>query len=145
MKREEIDNKYKWDLTSIYSSIEEYNKDFEFVKKEIPKLSEYKKCFLETVEKFLEFMNLYENVSRKISKLCMYSHLAVDVEPDNQEIQTLEANNEALANEYNNEIVFMELEIGKNEKIVKELIKDNRCRKYEAMIKTILRYDLKTF
>lgn len=140
MKREEIDNKYKWDLTSIYSSIEEYNKDFEFVKNEIPKLSEYKQCFLETVEKFLEFMNLYENVSRKLSKLCMYSHLAVDVEPDNQEIQTLEANNEALANEYNNEIVFMELEIGKNEKIVKELIKDNRCQKYEAMIKTILRY-----
>lgn len=141
MRRDEIDEKFKWDLNQIYSNMEEYNKDFNMVKNEIPKFQEYKGKFLDSVETFLEFMELYERVSRKLSKLSMYSHLAVDVEPGNEEIQTLEANISGLSNEYSNSIVFMELEIGKNEEKAKEILKDERCRKYTNMINSILRYN----
>ncbi len=141
MRREEIDEKFKWDLSKIYPSMEEYNKDFNIVKNEIPKLEEYKGKFLDSVEIFLEFMEIYEKVSRKLSKLSMYSHLAVDVEPGNEEIQTLEANISGLSNEYSNSIVFMELEIGKNEEKAKKILEDERCKKYTNMINSILRYN----
>lgn len=141
MRREEIDEKFKWDLSKIYPSMEEYNKDFNIVKNEIPKLEEYKGKFLDSVEIFLEFMEIYEKVSRKLSKLSMYSHLAVDVEPGNEEIQTLEANISGLSNEYSNSIVFMELEIGKNEEKAKKILGDERCKKYTNMINSILRYN----
>ncbi len=121
--------------------MEEYNKDFNIVKNEIPKLEEYKGKFLDSVEIFLEFMEIYEKVSRKLSKLSMYSHLAVDVEPGNEEIQTLEANISGLSNEYSNSIVFMELEIGKNEEKAKKILEDERCKKYTNMINSILRYN----
>ena len=121
--------------------MEEYNKDFNIVKNEIPKLEEYKGKFLDSVEIFLEFMEIYEKVSRKLFKLSMYSHLAVDVEPGNEEIQTLEANISGLSNEYSNSIVFMELEIGKNEEKAKKILEDERCKKYTNMINSILRYN----
>ena len=35
MYKEEIDNKYKWDLSTIYSSNDEYEKDFNQVKENI--------------------------------------------------------------------------------------------------------------
>ena len=37
MKRNEIDEKFKWDITTIYKNIEEYEKDFAQVKNNIPK------------------------------------------------------------------------------------------------------------
>ena len=140
MNRNEIDNKFKWDLSTIYPNMEEYNKDFEKVKNDIPKLKNYKDTFLNSADEFLEFMSLYESVARGLSKLSMYSHLAVDVEPDNEEIQALESNIGALCDMYSNEVVFVELEIIKNESKAKEILKDKRCEKYRVMINSVLRY-----
>lgn len=141
MKREEIEENYKWDLSTIYSNMDEYKKDFDEVKKDIPKFKEYKGKFLDSEELFLEFMELYEKVSRKLEKLCMYSHLAIDVEPSNDEIQTIEANNVGLSNEFSNELVFMELEISQNEDKVRKILECESCKKYNVMINSILRYN----
>ncbi len=140
MNRKEIDEKFKWDLSKIYPNIEEYNKDFLEVKNEIPKFDEYKGKFLDSTDIFMEFMELYERVSRKLSKLSMYSHLALDVEPENEIIQTLGANINGLTNEYSNNLVFMDLEIGKNEEKCRKILEDERCKKYSVMINSILRY-----
>lgn len=140
MKREEIDNKYKWDLSTIYSSNDEYENDFNQVKENIGKFKNYKEDFLNTPERFLEFMELYQNTNRKLEKLCMYSHLAIDVEPENEYIQMLEANNSGLCDMYVNETVFVELEIGMNEEKVRKILEDKRCSKYEVMMNQILRY-----
>lgn len=140
MKRSEIDNKFKWDLLTIYPNMDEYSRDFERVKIDIPKLKNYKDTFLNSADDFLEFMDLYESVSRGLSKLSMYSHLAVDVEPDNEEMQALESNIGALCDMYSNEVVFVDLEIIKNEKKAKKILEDKRCEKYKVMIDSILRY-----
>lgn len=140
MKRSEIDNKFKWDLSTIYKNMEEYNKDFESAKEDIPKLKEYKNIFLNSADDFLKFMELYESIARRLSKLSMYSHLAVDVEPENEEIQSLESNIGALCDMYSNEIVFVDLEIIKNEEKAKNILNDIRCDKYSVMINSILRY-----
>ena len=41
MKRCEIDDKYKWDLSSIYKNDDEFNKVLDKVSKEISKFNEY--------------------------------------------------------------------------------------------------------
>ena len=80
MKREQIDEKFKWDISSIYKTIEDYEKDFSIVKDNISKFEQYKGNFLDLTDRFLEFMDLYEQTSRKLTKLSMYSHLQIDVE-----------------------------------------------------------------
>ena len=40
--RDEIEEKYKWDLTTIYKSDEEFNKELKNVKEELEKVTNYK-------------------------------------------------------------------------------------------------------
>ena len=115
MKREEIEEKYKWDLSKMYKSQEEYEKDFNEVKNRINEIEKYKGIFLNSVNEFKEFMELIEFLSRKIEKLYTFAHLAVDVEPENQEMQTLSANIIGLEEVFSNKTVFIDLEILKNE------------------------------
>ena len=39
--REEINNEYKWDLTTIYINVEEFNKDYELAQKLIKNTNLY--------------------------------------------------------------------------------------------------------
>ncbi len=139
MKRNEIDEKYKWDLKAIYKDREAFSKDFEEVKNELPKIETYKGKFLESADIFLEFMELLENINRKIEKMYVYTHLAVDVEPENAEMQELNANILGLSDEAGNKTVFIDLEILKNEEKAKKILEDERCKKYTNMINHILR------
>ncbi|MBR3152294.1 MAG: oligoendopeptidase F [Clostridia bacterium] len=139
MKRNEIEEKYKWDLSSMYGSQEEYEKDFYDVKNNLGNIEKFKGVFLNSVEDFLEFMSFTEFMDRKIEKLYTFAHLAVDVEPENQEMQTLSANIIGLEEDYSNRAVFVNLEILKNEDKALEIIKDERCKKYTNLINHVLR------
>lgn len=139
MKREEIDNKYKWNLRKIYENKEDFLKDFQEVKNELPKIKEYKEKFLESSDIFLKFMSLMEKIDRKIEKMYVYTQLFVDVEPENAEIQQLNSNIMGLAEEAENECVFVNLEILKNEEKAKKILEDEKCAKYTNMINHILR------
>ena len=139
MKREEIEEKYKWDLSAMYKSKEEYMADFNLVKSKIPEIEKYKGKFLNDSDTFLEFMALLEIIDRKVEKIFTYAHLAVDVEPENMEMQELNSNIYALAEELEKSTVFIDLEILKNEDKVKKIQEDDRCRKFDNMFYHILR------
>lgn len=139
MKRDEIEEKYKWDLTKMYKDKEEFQKDFQEVKQGLPEIEKYKGKFLENAETFLEFMNLLEKINRKLEKLYTYAHLAVDVEPENAEMQELNANILGLAEEAASKTVFIDLEILKHEEAAKKIIENEKCKKYTNMINHILR------
>ena len=130
MKRNEIEEKYKWDLSQMYKNKEEFQKDFQEVKQSLPEIEKYKGKFLENSEIFLEFMNLLEKINRKLEKLYTYTHLAVDVEPENAEMQELNADISGLAEETANKTVFIDLEILKNEEAAKKVIENEKCKKY---------------
>ena len=71
MKREEIEEKYKWDLSRMYKTEEDFMQDFKEVKDELPNIEKYKGKFLGTSDRFIEFMNLLEKVNRKLEKITM--------------------------------------------------------------------------
>lgn len=139
MKREEIEEKDKWDLSTMYQNKEAFMKDFQEIKNALPEIEKYKNKFLETPEIFLEFMNLLEKINRKMEKMYTYTHLAVDVEPENAEMQELNANILGLAEDAGNKTVFIDLEILKNEEKAKKILEDERCKKYTNMINHVLR------
>lgn len=139
MKREEIEEKYKWNINKMYQNKEEYLKEFEEIKKEQEKIENYKGKFLETADIFLEFMELLEKINRKLEKLYTYAHLAVDVEPENADIQALNANVLGLADQISNKSIFVDLEILKNEEKTKKILEDERCKKYTNTINHVLR------
>lgn len=139
MKREEIEEKYKWNLKAMYASKEDFLRDYNEIKNKIPGIEDYKGKFLENSEIFLEFMNILEYVNRKVEKMYTYTHLAVDVEPNNNDMQELHSNIYALVEELENRTVFIDLEILKNEDKAKKILEDEECKKYSNMINHVLR------
>ena len=140
MKREEIDDKFKWDLSLMYKSTDEFKEDLEKVKKEIPQIADYKEKFLNTAEDFLEFFELFERINRTLEKLSMYTHLWTDVEPQNDIAQDLRSKVLGVAQMYSNEVTFIDTSVVENEEKVKEIIADERCKNYVNYINSILRY-----
>ena len=139
MKRNEIDDKYKWNLEDMYKDKNSFMDDFNIVKEKLPKIEKYKEKFLENANTFIELMNLLEEINRKVEKMYVYSHLSVDVEPENAEMQSLNANTIGLIEELRNKTVFIDLEILKKEENAGKILEDPRCQKYTNMINHILR------
>lgn len=139
MKREEIEEKYKWDLSVVYQTKEDFYKELEEIKKLIPNIRKYQDCFLENVNIFVEFMNLLEKIERKIEKLYQYAHLSIDVEPNNQEVQEQLAQVNTQFATFNKEAVFVNQEIIKNEEKIKEMINQDKAKVYRVFVQNILR------
>lgn len=76
--RSEIQNKYKWDLTPIYKTEDDWKKDYEEVKNEIEKVKDFKNTFLKDGQELYKFLEYDEKVSRKLEKLYYYAHLNYD-------------------------------------------------------------------
>ena len=77
MERENIDTQYKWDLSKIYKSSEEFNNDIKLVKEEILKFRQYEKIKYDS-ENLYELMQLVMNVNRCLDKLESYVSLLSD-------------------------------------------------------------------
>ena len=139
MNREEIEEKYKWNLNAMYDSKDAFMEDFNETKNKFPQIENYKGHFLDSADTFLEFMSLLETINRKMEKMYTYTHLAVDVEPENNDMQELHSNIYALAEELENKTVFIDLEILKNEEKARAIIENEKCKTYTNMINHILR------
>lgn len=66
-----------WNLKLIYSSIDEYNKDFESLDGMANELESYKGK-LNDKECFKAYLNLYKELNIKVEKLYVYAHLGHD-------------------------------------------------------------------
>ncbi|MCY6959342.1 oligoendopeptidase F [Clostridium brassicae] len=86
--REEISKQYKWDISKVYTSIEQWEADFELLKKEALKLKEYKGKLNEGKE-LLAFLKLDEEISRLADKLAVYAFLRSDEDTTNTIFQAL--------------------------------------------------------
>ncbi|MCT4617066.1 MAG: M3 family metallopeptidase [Candidatus Gracilibacteria bacterium] len=88
LSRDEIDSKYKWDLTKVYFSIEEAEKDLEEVEKLLPEFPKYKGK-LNNNEKLLEFLKLQDTFSEKLGKVSFYARLRTAINAKDEEADLL--------------------------------------------------------
>ncbi len=76
--REEIDDKYKWDLTTIYENDKKWEEDFKKAEKLLEKIPAYKDIFIKSSDNLLDFLSFDESLDRLINKLYYYAHLNYD-------------------------------------------------------------------
>src|SRR3712207_1390225 len=108
--RNEIDEKYKWAIDSIYNSIDLWEDDFKKLKEEAPKLENFKGS-LKDGSKLLEFLEEYEKVSRSFLKLFLYAHLKSDEDTTVSANQALKNRIDAYDSEFNGIIAFFVPEV----------------------------------
>ena len=111
--RDEIDDKYKWDLSQIYSSLEEWNKDFEYVKANGDKYLEFKGK-LNNADNILNYFKFDEEFSKKADSLYMYAALKFDEDTSNSKYQELKGKIEKVLTD-NNATITLNKEMGQKE------------------------------
>lgn len=86
--RDEIDEKYKWDLSKIYISEDEWLKDYEYVKANGDKYLEFKGK-LNNADTIYEYLMFDEEFSKKVDAVYMYAALKFDEDTSNSKYQEL--------------------------------------------------------
>ena len=86
--RDEIDEKYKWDLSKIYISEDEWLKDYEYVKSNGDKYLEFKGK-LNNADTIYEYLMFDEEFSKKADAVYMYAALKFDEDTSNSKYQEL--------------------------------------------------------
>lgn len=96
LKREEIDKKYKWNMTDFYANWENWDKDLEDLKIMMKEIPQYRGQIKDDSKKFIELIQLEERLGRLLDKLYVYVYMLKDLDSKDeissvklQEIQAL--------------------------------------------------------
>ena len=88
--REEIDEKYKWNLKDIYADDEEWEKDFKYVEQNLTGYSKFEGRITESAENLLACLKFDEEIGIKLERLYLYSMLAKDSDMRNAKYQGMD-------------------------------------------------------
>ena len=140
--RSDINELDKWDLSKIYSSIEEFNTDYKYIEKEIDKLHNYEGKLMESAKNLYDYLELDFNISRKCSKLSNYARLHNDEDTTNSFYQELYGRVLNLYVKIDKVEAFaipemLKFDYSKIEEFYKEY---SDLKKYEINLKNIYRY-----
>lgn len=138
--RDEVSNDYKWDLTKIYKTDEEWNKDYQKLESEIIKIKDYTN-FIESSENLYNFLTFNEKLERLLNKLYYYAHLNFDVDTLNDKYQEM---NQKMIDmlDYFNELTsfviptFLKVDYDKVQQYINEL---PSLKEYEFTLEQIYR------
>ncbi|WP_027340703.1 oligoendopeptidase F [Halonatronum saccharophilum] len=110
-KRDEVDEKFKWDLTSIYGSDQKWEEEFNKVKEEFPKIQEYRGKLGESAAKLLEGLKFSDGISRKLENLYNYASRKSDEDTTNNTYQGMLSKVQGLYNAVGSASAFIVPEI----------------------------------
>lgn len=140
-KRNDINEEFKWNLSSLYKNLEEFEEDFENVKKQGDVLLDYKGKILESGSNLLEVIELSLKVSRTLSNLYAFAKMKSDEDTTNTENQGLVSRIESLSVAIGSKISFITPEIlsGEKEVINSYIKKYDELKLYKKYLDDILR------
>ena len=87
--RSEIDSKYKWDLTAVYATDAEWERDLEKLKTLYPEMSNFKGRLLSNSETLLESIKLSETINQYFGKLYHYASNSLNADLTNEKYQEM--------------------------------------------------------
>lgn len=142
LKREDVKLSDKWDIESVYGSLDEYNKDYNIVKDNIDKLRDMQDTFLNNSTSFKELLLIDSKTSRLIAKLYTYATRKYDEDTGNGTYQELYGKINNLYQAYNEAISFVVPMILEQDKdtIIRYLDKEKELLDFRHQILDILRY-----
>lgn len=141
-KRSEIDDKYKWDLSLMYKSEEQFEKEKEALLKEISELEKFKGHITDSASTLYDFIILNESSEQKLEDLYVYSQMDCDSDSTDSKRQSRKMLIEKLNDDINNRLSFATPEILSTgyEKIKLFIDEDSRLEKYKFFFEKMFRY-----
>ena len=140
--RSEIEDKYKWDLTLMYKNEEEYQKDFDELKKIVSEIKKYKGILTKDANTLLEFLKLDDKIDILITNLSVYACSKKDEDVANEENSKRYNEILGLYSLVGEEMSFVTPELLKTDySVIKEYInKNEELKEYVFDLELIYRY-----
>lgn len=139
MERSSIQTKDTWDLSYIYQTNQKFYTDLQKAKDLLQVIYQQKDIFLNDVDSFLKFHEDYIKLSRYIQKLHCFAHLHCDVQPNEQDYQTMYAAILSFYDQVSSTLDFYTVMMIDHSDIITDYLKDERLADYRYSIQEILR------
>lgn len=142
LERNEVEQKDKWDLESVYKNLDDLKKDCNQVEKNTSDLEKQQDSFTSSSKNFLDFLELYSATTRIFEKLYTYAIRKSDEDLANSTYQELSGKVQNLYQSFQEKTSFAIptiLECDKS-KILSYFDEEKGLEKYRHNIEDILRY-----
>lgn len=138
-ERNEIDPKYKWDLTHLYKNKEDWIKEKDYILNNLKEFEKYKGK-LKKPEDIKKVLDLYFGLMHKLYRISGYAMMSYDQDTRVSETLALKSIAEKVSAEFGEATAFIEPEIiSLPENTIKKLISDKTFKDYDMFFKNILR------
>ena len=140
-KRNEIEEKFKWNLEDIYENNDEWEKDYNKVQELLPEIEKYKGKVTNSAKNLLELLNILMETQEIISRLYAYAHMKKDEDTREQKYQALFNRAQHISNELDNTKSFIKPELLKmsQEKLNKFMENNEQLKLYKHYLDNIIR------
>ncbi len=115
--RENIDEKYKWNLEDLYLSVDEWNADRDVIEKRIPEMTEFKGKLSENSETLLTALEKMNSIYKSYAKLSSYSARLKDQNLGNSNNSALAQQASALGTKLSEAASYFDPEVLKIDKV----------------------------
>lgn len=139
--REEIEEIYKWDLSSLYENDELWEKAYVNVQSAIKDIQEYKGNLFDSSNVFKQAVELELELSRNVSRLFTYAKMKQDENTQIADYQAMTSRAESLSFEVEEATAFMTTELLANEySVIEEYMNEDADLKlYEKYFKDLFK------
>lgn len=140
MKREEISNEYKWDLSDIYPSLDAWEADFNKAAGSVALIKSFAGTLGESAENLANMQKTYDEISLILEKLHVYANQSLHENTANAYFQGLAGRAQVLAVQLMEASSYVEPEIlAIPEDKLKEMLDTEILKKYRIYFSRLLR------
>ena len=139
--RQDIEEKYKWDLTHIYENDELWERDFTWISEKISNYKKYDGTLSESAENLLECLNFDNEMGIKLERLYLFAMLSKDSDMKVQKYQAMDDRIKNLYAKVSAAGSFIKPELLQipDEKLIDMISSNDELKIYEHFIKNIIR------
>lgn len=141
LKREDINDKYKWNLEDLYSSVDEWQQDKARIANRIDEISKYKGKLAESADNLLYTLKTMYSIYREFSKFSSYASRLKDQDLGNSFNESLASQADALGTKISEAASFFDPEVLKidQDKMDQFYNKQPELKEYKIIIDNIQR------
>ena len=142
IERSKIEEQYKWDLSNIYKTEEDYLKDIKKIEKELKGIKDIKKTMISSGENLYNAITFIYDITRKIEKVYTYAHLKYTEDISNSKSIELLDKAENLNIKFDQESSFFDpLLLSLDYKDIERMYKEySKLKEYKIYLKKLFRF-----
>jgi len=141
LNRNEVRKEDKWDVDTIYKTLDEWERDYKTCQEKLKKVEEMKDTFLLSKENFKELVLLDDELSRLLDKVYIFASLKSHEDMANATYQELIGKAGMLYQEYQEKTAFFTpMILEENEDKIKEYIHQEDLKSHHYGLMSILKY-----